>query len=77
MQIEGAAELPKSNIQPKLELITLEEYEEYREEYIGVCLACGERQDSVEPDARNYPCDTCGEQQVFGIEELLIMGCVG
>jgi len=26
----------------------------------GFCLACGERQDGCEPDARNYECECCG-----------------
>lgn len=40
---------------------------------LGFCLACGAQADGVEPDARNYECDTCGEEQVFGAEELLMM----
>jgi hypothetical protein len=39
----------------------------------GVCLACGEEQTGVEPDARNYECESCGERQVCGCEEILIM----
>ncbi len=42
----------------------------------GFCIACGEIQDGVEPDARGYECDVCGEPAVFGAEELLIMGLV-
>ena len=38
----------------------------------GFCKACGEEHDQVEPDARNYPCDSCDERQVFGAEELLM-----
>jgi predicted RNA-binding Zn-ribbon protein involved in translation (DUF1610 family) len=38
----------------------------------GFCIACGEEADNVEPDARNYECDYCGEHQVYGAEELLI-----
>ena len=40
----------------------------------GFCVACGEEAYGVEPDARNYECESCGERQVFGAEELLIMG---
>jgi hypothetical protein len=41
----------------------------------GACLACGAFTGSgVEPDARNYRCEDCGELQVFGLEELLMMG---
>ena len=57
-------------------MLTLEEYREYQDEFIGVCLECGDIQENVEPDARNYPCDACGARQVFGAEELLIMGMV-
>lgn len=41
---------------------------------IGFCLACGEEAYNCEPDARGYECESCGERQVFGAEEILIMG---
>jgi hypothetical protein len=41
-------------------------------EYAGFCLACGEQADGVEPDARNYLCESCGQRKVFGAEEILI-----
>ena len=40
----------------------------------GFCLACGWDQPEVEPDARKYKCDHCGEDKVYGIEELALMG---
>ena len=40
----------------------------------GICLACGEDADGVEPDARRYVCECCGERAVYGAEELLMMG---
>jgi len=40
--------------------------------YIGFCLLCGEEADGVEPDARRYRCDNCGNCAVFGAEELLL-----
>jgi len=40
----------------------------------GLCLACGEEQEGCEPDARYYERETCGERQVFGAAELLVMG---
>ena len=40
---------------------------------IGGCIACGEQQYGCEPDARNYECESCGERQVFGLEELVVM----
>lgn len=41
---------------------------------VGFCLACGEETYGVEPDARHYACDTCDQREVFGAEEILIMG---
>jgi hypothetical protein len=41
----------------------------------GFCLACGEEAEGCEPDARRYRCEDCGERQVYGAEELLIMIC--
>ena len=41
---------------------------------IGFCLACGEVADSVEPDARKYHCDECDANEVYGAEEILMMG---
>jgi len=40
---------------------------------IGFCTTCGDEQYQVEPDAREYICESCGEPTVFGAEELLIM----
>ena len=40
----------------------------------GFCISCGEEADGCEPDARNYPCESCGEREVFGAAELLLMG---
>jgi hypothetical protein len=38
----------------------------------GFCLNCGTDVDGVEPDACNYTCESCGAEQVFGAEELLL-----
>lgn len=38
----------------------------------GICLACGEDAEGVEPDARHYTCDYCGVNAVFGVEEVLL-----
>lgn len=46
-------------------------------EYIGICLACGEEQEGVEPDARKYECESCGANKVYGAEELLMMTGLG
>ena len=39
----------------------------------GFCIACGTDTDGVEPDAREYPCEACGQMAVYGAEELLLM----
>jgi predicted RNA-binding Zn-ribbon protein involved in translation (DUF1610 family) len=44
-----------------------------RDDYSGFCLSCGDEADGVEPDAREYVCESCGESQVYGAPELLIM----
>ena len=38
----------------------------------GFCLACGNEAGGVEPDARKYKCEACGERQVYGADELLV-----
>lgn len=38
----------------------------------GICHNCGYIQEEVEPDARCYKCEGCGEFAVSGIEETLI-----
>ena len=44
------------------------------EDSTGFCLACGESQSGVEPDARKYVCESCGAAKVYGAEELVLMG---
>lgn len=40
----------------------------------GFCLKCGEERDGfTESDAEYYPCDNCGENQVFGAMQLILM----
>ena len=43
-------------------------------ENIGFCKACGAEADGCEPDARNYRCESCGQHEVYGTEEILIAG---
>jgi hypothetical protein len=51
------------------------EFAELAMNYGGVCLRCGEiTYSGCEPDARRYPCDDCGKNGVYGVEEALIMG---
>lgn len=60
----------------KLKVFTIdsEEYQALQEDYCGFCRACGETAFGVEPDARKYVCESCNAPQVYGLEELLIMG---
>lgn len=39
----------------------------------GICLACGADADGVEPDARGYECEACGETSVYAAEELAML----
>ncbi len=39
----------------------------------GFCLGCGEEAGGCEPDARNYMCEGCGEPEVFGAAEIMVM----
>lgn len=44
------------------------------DDYGGWCLECGDEAYGVEPDAQRYRCESCGAWQVYGAEELLVMG---
>ncbi len=56
----------------RLSMLTLEQL---REQSMGYCAACGKwTTGCVEPDARRYPCDKCGERQVYGADEAGLMG---
>ena len=57
-------------------MLTFGEFTELQEENGGVCLACGDFAYGVEPDARNYTCVMCGQEQVFGADEALLMGLI-
>lgn len=37
----------------------------------GFCIFCGTEAEGCEPDARKYPCESCGERGVDGAQELL------
>jgi len=41
----------------------------------GFCCGCGCEVEGVEPDARRYECEECGEKRVYGAEELALMVC--
>jgi len=44
-----------------------------RDEHLGFCRYCGAEVFCVEPDARGLTCEICGEDAVYGYEELLAM----
>lgn len=41
-------------------------------EHMGLCVDCGALRDRTEPDATNYPCEECGDNSVFGLEQVLL-----
>lgn len=41
----------------------------------GICLDCGNVQDSVEPDACDYKCEDCGAKKVMGAGEIVLQFC--
>lgn len=62
----------------KKPIVTIEQVIEAcdRDDNTGFCTACGEEHYGIEPDARNYTCEQCGESKVFGAEELLLLSTV-
>lgn len=57
--------------------LTAEEYEECEEGSNGICSACGEfRYGDTEPDAEDYPCDSCGKNKVVGMMNAMIDGLI-
>lgn len=54
-------------------LMTAEVFEELDGDSCGICRNCRAVQSGCEPDARNYKCDSCGKDEVFGAAELLLM----
>jgi hypothetical protein len=55
---------------------TLEQIMQASDDQCGFCLACGAEADGVEPDARKYACEACGNKLVYGAEEIAMMGLV-
>ena len=53
-------------------VFTLIDIREAMDDYSGFCIACGEPAYNVEPDAREYTCESCGAQRVYGAEEIAI-----
>ena len=53
-----------------------DEYCRCRYEHAGFCVARGDETFGVKPNACGRVCETCKQPQVYGIEELLLMGQV-
>ena len=54
--------------------MTEDEYRDYEDSGVGLCLHCGNERSCCEPDACRYNCEVCEEKQVYGVPELLLMG---
>ena len=68
--------MAKRPIMPVSQFIDLheEQYHYMEDAMIGLCLNCKEEADTIEPDAERRKCESCGENAVYGIPELLNMG---
>ena len=58
---------PRTLLDKAMELV------EAGEDTTGICHGCGATQACVEPDAREYECETCGQNKVYGAEETIMM----
>ena len=55
--------------------VPIEDIEEAIDTNQGWCTNCREFTNyGVEPDARRYECEECGENAVYGAEEAVMMG---
>ena len=66
-----------SNILDPMEVLEAAEATMFGMENLGFCIACGAEHYGCEPAACNYECEECGEHQVYGAPELVIMGFAG
>ena len=60
----------------RLRSIKLEQYIQLDEDMAGLCTACGHEQGGCEPDARNYTCEACEQDTVWGPHWYLMSGAV-
>ena len=58
----------------RIHKISFDQYQEFEEDFIGLCDNCGAERESTETDAENYPCDDCGANAVQGVGNLLVEG---
>ena len=58
-------------------IVDVVDYAEAVDQYIGWCTECRKfTTGCVEPDARDYKCEACGEHTVMGAEEALMEGLI-
>jgi hypothetical protein len=62
-------------IRPQLTVEQLEQ-SQFSLDNPGYCLACGAEYNDCDPDTRKRECEECGERKVYGLEQLVMMGCV-
>ena len=43
-----------------------------RDDYTGICRACGHEEQGHEPDARGRLCEECGAEEIHGAELIMI-----
>ncbi len=55
---------------------SIKQLEQAAEDSNGFCRACGSKAYGIEPDARRCVCESCGMPQVYGAEEIALMGWV-
>jgi hypothetical protein len=60
----------------RLDRFRPEDVDALRDEHIGLCLGCGKFQRRIKPDAWGRQCPACGENQVYGIDALVLMGWI-
>lgn len=58
--------------------LTDEQFKMHCRDYDGYCTVCDDitRWGDTEPDAEGYPCEECGEDSCYGIEQAMILGHV-
>jgi len=56
------------------EILRMAEEQEFGMGSDGICINCNNVQGGCEPDAREYTCEACGEDKVYGATELVLMG---
>lgn len=57
-------------------ILTEDQFHEYNEMLLGICITCHETTENCEPDAERYRCLNCETNTVYGTEQLLLMGLV-